>query len=604
MKNKIAFLTPVFCAMLLLLQGCNFFTPFPSDGKSLHNTVLKTITDTMTARHDVALEMIVALSDTIDEQKLSKIEYYEYQVLIAEALYKNDYLQTNDSAVIAAAAFYDSLALKYPRNIDVIFQKARAHYYKGVGEYEKEIAAEAFKDYLSALESVDQIDYDKERRYDIRHFKALTYCRLAEITYWFEINSISIELYSLANEIFFKGKMYISIAIDKHQLATIYNKMNEDNLAFSSILEADSLLTLSGRDDIRLRERIASTKAMIMYNIGRQDEARGIILSQINNSVEEESTMMSCGMLADIYYNESQYDSAIYCYERYFNMHKFSRMDAARRIIEICDITGDKEKAAQYAPYLAEDTSDEIALTPVKNEIVAAYGQYLADREARKNKKLWNDIIVAVVASAMFIIVCLSLNSMVKKRRHRTEMDKKNTEIQSLNNEISDKEWLAGVMKGRTRSALREMDELKEKMQRLQAENASIKAALQSVSASGASDMSPKPSFKESLAAVMNDETCRRVSAMNDVFVKTIGSYPELLLDKTTLRHVVDTVDENLGDIMQDIVPEGYKLKYDDKLLLSLCLIGLDDKHIAAVTGIAYNNVYRRMQRFHEMIGN
>ena len=55
---------------------------------------------------------------------------------------------------------------------------------------------------------------------------------------------------------------------------------------------------------------------------------------------------------------------------------------------------------------------------------------------------------------------------------------------------------------------------------------------------------------------------------------------------------------------MQDIVPEGYKLKYDDKLLLSLCLVGLDDKHIAAVIGTAYNNVYRRMQRFHEMIGD
>ena len=340
MKNKNAFLTPVFCAMLLLLQGCSFSPPFPGSRKSLHNTVLKTIADTMTARPDAALDMIVSLSDTLDERRLSKTEYYEYQILVAEALYKNDFGQTNDSAVAAAAVFFDSLALRYPKNIDVIFYKARAYYYKGVGEYERELAAEAFGDFLSALEALDMIDYERAERYDIRHFKALTYNRLAEITYWYEINHESIDLFSLSDEMYLKEKIYYNVSIDKHYIASIYNKMNEYSLALSSIMEADSLLTLSGRDDSRLRERIARTKAMILYNIGRQDEAYEMILSLINSS-DEESSMMSCGMLADIYYNEGQYDSAICYYERYFGMHKFSQMDAARRIIEICDITGD-----------------------------------------------------------------------------------------------------------------------------------------------------------------------------------------------------------------------------------------------------------------------
>lgn len=599
MKNKNAFLTPVFCAMLLLLQGCSFFTPFPGSKKSLHNTVLKTIADTMTARPDAALDMIVSLSDTLDERRLSKTEYYEYQILVAEALYKNDFGQTNDSAVAAAAVFFDSLALRYPKNIDVIFYKARAHYYKGVGEYERELAAEAFGDFLSALEALDMIDYERAERYDIRHFKALTYNRLAEITYWYEINHESIDLFSLSDEMYLKEKIYYNVSIDKHYIASIYNKTGEYSLALSSIMEADSLLTLSGRDDSRLRERIARTRAMILYNIGRQDEAREIVVFQISNAVEEESSMMSCGMLADIYYNEGQYDSAIYYYERYFSMHKFSRMDAARRIIEICNITGDSEKAAQYAPYLAEDTADEIALTSVKNEIVAAYGRYVAGREAAKKARLWRMIIVVVAVSAAAVVAVLSLNGMFRKRRHKKEIEKKDVEIESLNREIGDREWLVGVMKGRARSASREAEELKGRMRELEAENAAMRSAMRSAPSSAA-----KPSFKECMSAVMDDATCRRVSAMNDVFVKASGSYPELLLDKATLRRVVDVVDEHLGDIMQDIVPEGYKLKYDDKLLLSLCLVGLDDKHIAAVTGTAYNNVHRRMQRFHEIIGD
>lgn len=600
MKNKNAFLTSVFCAMLLLLQGCSFFTPFPGSRKSLHNTVLKTIADTMTARPDAALDMIVSLSDTLDEQRLSEAEYYEYQILVAEALYKNDFGQTNDSAVAAAAVFFDSLALRYPKNIDVIFYKARAHYYKGVGEYERELAAEAFGDFLSALEALDMIDYEKAERYDIRHFKALTYIRLASVTSWHEINSISIAFFSLANEIFLKEEMFLSIAQGKYQLASIYNKTGEYSLALSSILEADSLLTLSGRDDSRLRERIARTRAMILYNIGSQDEARGIIISLIN-SFDDETSMMSCGMLADVYYNEGQYDSAIYYYERYFNMHKFSRMDAARRIIEICDITGDSEKAAQYASYLAEDTADEIALTSVKNEIVAAYGRYLAGREAAKKARLWRMIIVVVAVSAAAVVAVLSLNGMFRKRRHKKEIEKKDVEIESLNREIGDREWLVGVMKGRARSASREAEELKGRMRELEAENAAMRSAMRSAPSPSSA---AKPSFKECMSAVMDDATCLRVSAMNDVFVKASGSYPELRLDKATLRHIVDVVDEHLGDIMQDIVLEGYKLKYDDKLLLSLCIIGLDDKHIAAVTGTAYNNVHRRMQRFHEIIGD
>lgn len=163
MKKNNVIGSAIVAILCLLILPCCRFSPFPSDEKSLHNTVLKTITDTMTANPDAALEMIVSLSDTLDETHLPKTEYYEYQILVAEALYKNDFRQTNDSAVTAAAVFYDSLALKYPKNIDVIFYKARAHYYKGVGEQERELAAEAFGDFLSALEALDMINYERRR---------------------------------------------------------------------------------------------------------------------------------------------------------------------------------------------------------------------------------------------------------------------------------------------------------------------------------------------------------------------------------------------------------------------------------------------------------
>lgn len=68
----------------------------------------------MTCCPDAALDILIDVSDTVDESKLSKPDYYEYHILIAEALFKNDLIQTNDSAVFEAVRYYDSLAQIYP----------------------------------------------------------------------------------------------------------------------------------------------------------------------------------------------------------------------------------------------------------------------------------------------------------------------------------------------------------------------------------------------------------------------------------------------------------------------------------------------------------
>ncbi|MCQ2315054.1 MAG: hypothetical protein MJZ56_07820 [Bacteroidales bacterium] len=576
MKKNNVIGSAIVAILCLLILPCCRFSPFPSDGKSLHNTVLKTITDTMTANPDAALDMIVSLSDTLDETHLSKTEYYEYQILVAEALYKNDFRQTNDSAVTAAAVFYDSLALKYPKNIDVIFYKARAHYYKGVGEQERELAAEAFGDFLSALEALDMINYEKEERYDIRHFKALTYNRLAGITRLYEINNISIELYSLANEIYLKEKMFNSLAKGKYQIALIYNKINEDSLAFLSIFDADSLLTLSGREDIRLSECIARTKAMILYNNGMQDEARVIILSLINSS-NEETSMISCGMLADIYYNESQYDSAIYYYERYFGMHKFSRMDAARRIIEICNITGDKEKAAQYAPYLAEDTADEIALTSVKNEIVAAYGRYLADREVARKSHLWRTLIAVLVCITVVITIAAMVFGTVRRRRHKREIAQRDTDVFTLTGKVCEAAVANDAMQQRIESLEGELEMARRR----------------------------DVPFGELMERLLENRVCRHVAAIrDDSIIKTANKYPEYELNEREQRRLIDAVDSVFGDFTLKMRHRHPRLTADDSVYLCLYLIGLDERHAAAVTGKTYNAVWNRSKRLHEIFGS
>lgn len=54
----------------------------------LHNTVLKDIATLMIPQPDSALNLIIAVSDTLDESKMTPFDYYEYQVLVSEVLYK------------------------------------------------------------------------------------------------------------------------------------------------------------------------------------------------------------------------------------------------------------------------------------------------------------------------------------------------------------------------------------------------------------------------------------------------------------------------------------------------------------------------------------
>ena len=179
----------------------------------------------MTCCPDVALNILIGVSDTVDDQGLSKPDYYEYQILIAEALYKNDFSQTNDSAIVESVRFYDSLANIYPKNVDVLFQKSRAHYYKAVGESENNDIKNACAEYLIALKTINQIK-ENNRTFNIDYFNGLIYNRLASIYYYNDAFNLSISLDKMANECFAKSNSIHPIAYNYLCIAKMLSTMD------------------------------------------------------------------------------------------------------------------------------------------------------------------------------------------------------------------------------------------------------------------------------------------------------------------------------------------------------------------------------------------
>ena len=122
-------------------------------------------------------------------------------LLLAELIYKNDYAQTNRTELLQAVTYFDSLVRQAPplkggrgdspplkggarragdskTTSNLAFLDARAHYINGVGYYENDSVVEACKEYMKALEIMEDHFKENELIGHKAQFMALTYTHL------------------------------------------------------------------------------------------------------------------------------------------------------------------------------------------------------------------------------------------------------------------------------------------------------------------------------------------------------------------------------------------------------------------------------------------
>lgn len=534
----------------------------------------------MTAHPDIALDMIIKLADTIDGDNMTKNDYFEYQILVAEALFKNNYQQINDSAVIETVRFYDSLAQQHSTNTDVLLQQARAHYYRGVALEDEELILEACSEYYNSLKTLDNIDVENNDRKDIKHFKALTYNRLAWLYYSFNSTDISLFYLNNANDLFIACNDYQSTITNIKLIAgTFYHEKQNTETTLYYLNIADSLINEVPINAASIRD-INSLRATYLFDNGEKALAYDIMDNIIEEAETDKEIMTFYYVLAEMYFKDKNFSYALFFYEKAFPRDRNTMIGCASRIIEICKITGDTETANYYAPYLAEESLDEISISPISTELTTLYDQYYAEKHLRAKRRAWITAIIIIICVTAAGFLVLEVITIIKRKRHKKEIGEKN--------------WFIGVLQGKIKSAHRESDIMKKKMKLMHDDITKMKAGIKR-----------EPIiFEERLSIIMQDETCRNVGAMQNIPVKTDCSYPELVIDEETRRHIVEVCDRNLDGTLQQIMTKYPKLKYDDKIIFSLYLLGLDDKHVAAVTGKNYHQHYKRIQRYREMFDN
>lgn len=569
----------------LFLASCSKTDIYSHAETPYHYEILKTISDTITDYPEEALKLINGIDSLIVKNDFTEQEFHEYQILLSETYYKNFYNQTNHKEIIKANKYFDSLSYIHPKNTEIVFLNAKSLYYKAVGLEELEKTKDAFNDYLQSLQLIDNITPNKKninkKAYDeIQHFKALIYTRLGDILYWHDVYDAAIECITNANALFHLENNQNALSRNNIILAVMYGLSFNHDKALYHLSIADSILEINNVGG-SLKNDIERIKASVMYNIGYKEEAFQSVINQYKTLDNPKQIMEAAGVLGDMYYNKKVYDSAIFYYEKYFPDNKYSKINAANNIIEISIITGNDELITKYAPSLAEETNKEIMLSSIKTELTSLYHQY-------SNKKstdiLYNTItkhliILSIITIAIFI---LGLNAIkIRRKKYNNEISQKSSYINSLQKKIEKTSSENKHIKLQIKNLEDEIHDIKNK-NRL--DYVSFEQKIES--------MKKHPIFKKMYDASTNSS------------IKTNTLYPELQLSEFEQKELIELFNTTFDNGFNKIISEHHGLKYYDLLYFCLYIIGLDEKHISAVTGKTYNAVWNRSKKIQEILGS
>jgi hypothetical protein len=395
--------------------------------------VLQQVDSLMQCRPDSALNLLIGIADTLQEDKLTRPDYHEYQILIAEALYKNNFSQSNDSAVAQAAVFYDSVAELMPDNLALQYQRAKAHYYKAVGDTEKDEFVEACENYLKALEIMEgKFDDDKSDAKTMR-LSALIYTRLGSLSYFEDAMSQSYSCYSSAYRIFHAIGDTVSETGVLISLGSIHSQNDNSDSAY---LCYQHILNLS-RDTNSLVYRDAQKGiAVILFEKGENDSAFMLMRKIISLSSDDEKQAYQY-VLGKMFYNEKQFDSAVpYLEAAYLRENSFTKTSAAKLLSQLYSQKSDLSKENFYNRQYLQHGSSELSNVSRKTEIVNLFRDFELERYKAKSvarDKVWVYwIVLSVLAGLILVIGGRAFYFNRQKANLKGQIDILNATIQQL----------------------------------------------------------------------------------------------------------------------------------------------------------------------------
>ena len=355
------------------------------------STELSAIDSLMWQRPDSALACLLPCFDTCRDEKFCVSTATEYNrhyanLLLAELLYKNDYAQVNRAELLQAVVYFDSLVVDDASIQNIAFLDARAHYINGVGYYEQDSAVEACKEYLMALEVMEDRFGKKELVGKKAQFVALTYTRLSTLFSDMYLHEQAIFFAQVSISYYHKTKVaswFLSRMLS--EIGGQYDMMNQ--LDSAKHYYRNAAIALNDINSLVYRD-VATHQVYLEYEISNQADTAIKALSyylSISNSLEE--YLVRASVIGEIFYHERQYDSAWFYLSKVFKESERSdlKKQAAEWLVEINKAQGKESEAIVYAEYLVPFANQEENNSAVKSQLTEMYNSFRQNELERRH---------------------------------------------------------------------------------------------------------------------------------------------------------------------------------------------------------------------------
>ena len=538
--------------------------------------------------------------DFIETHAMRLYDQHYAHLLLAELLYKNDYAQTNRPALRQAVAYFDSLTftlndhsslrrliaggdpLSPTRNDQLVFLSARAHYINGVGYYEHDSVVDACKEYLKALEVMEEHFEEEELVGKKAKFMALSYNRLGDIfseqfmmetaidcyknSYDFSILS-PISSYSVSNALYRIGKQF-----------DMKGEMDSAKYYYSQ-----ALVNMPDSANLFFRD-VVSNQSLLSYQLAHQAEPAIKRLKQMVVMAEDDDEKLTRYLIiGDIFFEESCYDSALLYLEPVLENKKdlVSQIQAAHYLHIIYDSLGNAEKSDECVRFLAQQKKSEGQNKALVSRLESLYQKYLSqklDKHSEKERaKAFRRAAVTIIS--IVIVVVLFVIGMTKMKSNRLMKEQQAVTNKMLEETKQRHRIEQAAISGRLKQKNQEVRELQEQIKQLNDRDVAIE---------------PTISFAE-------EPICRLIMerVKEGQFKSKIDYvlYKDYALNKQQLLDLRMAADYHYGQFANRLKNSYPKLTNADLDYCSLYLLGLTDADVAALMQRAYNTVVERNKK-------
>ena len=519
---------------------------------------LVAIDSLMQIRPDSALTMLLD----------SPMDDHYYQLLLSEALYKNDSAQLNRSELLQAMVYFDS--------VDNAFLSARCHYMNGVGYYEMDSVVPACAAYLKALEIME--NHFKEE--DLVGYKAkLVALAYSHLCLLFTDQYLHVQAVGFAKKTY---EYYHKLGYSSWQSAWALNKIG---LNYHMMEQLDSAAYYYQRaanaldDTTNLMYRdICSHQVSIEYELTGESERALLQLKRLLFQAESEKEYFArCLPLGEVFYHEQKLDSAVVYLEKVFfgNASVPSKKQAAEWLVEIHNEKGESIKAQPYADYLVPFANLNENQGFIKSQLADIYQDYERRRKENLHQLQVEENhrrVAHVMEVFMTCIALVALLYFIKTKQLKSERHEHKIKYAAL----------LGKLK-RSNETLKKERENK------------IKASI---------DLKK---HHDTTLKYEDEPVCRYIlSVCNDKknpikSTISISAYSNIALNHEQEAQLKDAATRHFGQLFEYLKANYPKLSRKDFFYCYLCLLGLDNSQIAVMTQHSYRTIWEREKRLQRL---